>query len=177
MPAASPTARISSPAAATFPGPSSGGVSPPPIHITAPSATGWPPPMRPMGAMAPASTPPGGPWPTRTATALCGCSGIMSAAATMTPSSGPSSPPCRGSTWITTVSPCATCSGPVPCSTEWAAPRAFPAATAGAALPALLCGPLTHWVALPISRRPSSSRPFTTKAAPCGSLSQTPTAL
>lgn len=32
-------------------------------------------------------------------------------------------------------------------------------------------------VALPTSRRPSSSRPFTTKAAPCGSLSQTPTAL
>ena len=72
---------------------------------------------------------------------------------------------------------CVTCSGPVPCSTEWAAPRAFPAAMDGAAPPASLCGPSTLWAALPISLRPSSSRPFTTKAAPCGSLSQTPTAL
>ena len=53
----------------------------------------------------------------------------------------------------------------------------FPAAMDGAAPPASLCGPSTLWAALPISLRPSSSRPFTTKAAPCGSLSQTPTAL
>ena len=144
---------------------------------TAPSATGSLPPMTPTGATAPISTPPGGPWPTRTATASCGCSGTMSAAATMTPSSGPLSPLFPALTWITTASHCATCSGPVPCSTEWAAPRAFPAAMDGAAPPASLCGPSTLWAALPISLRPSSSRPFTTKAAPCGSRSQTPTAL